>query len=174
MCCCKLDIKKAYDHVNWDVLLYILKRCGCGEKWCTLIVHVFIRCAFLYWWTVLRRVFSIVLVVWDREILCLPYCLLLLWKMISAIVNGGLLSSFLLGLGLLMPSIFPIWCRTGRSYWQDYSRQGYYRRGYSRKNFTDRLVIGPMPLGSYGKGPYCRDNRQRRILTAETRLLWFS
>jgi hypothetical protein len=25
--------KKAYDHVNWDFLLYLLHRCGFGEKW---------------------------------------------------------------------------------------------------------------------------------------------
>jgi hypothetical protein len=30
---CKLDLKKAYDHVNWDFLSYLLRRCGFSEKW---------------------------------------------------------------------------------------------------------------------------------------------
>jgi hypothetical protein len=34
---CKMDVEKAYDHVNWDFLLYRLKRCGFGAKWCSWI-----------------------------------------------------------------------------------------------------------------------------------------
>ena len=30
---CKLDVEKAYNHVNWDFLIYMLDRCGFHEKW---------------------------------------------------------------------------------------------------------------------------------------------
>ena len=29
----KLDIKKAYDHVNLNALFYLMERMGFGEKW---------------------------------------------------------------------------------------------------------------------------------------------
>jgi hypothetical protein len=30
---CELDLEKAYDSVNCEFLLCLLKRCGFGEKW---------------------------------------------------------------------------------------------------------------------------------------------
>jgi hypothetical protein len=34
---CKLDLEKAYDHVNWEFLSYILGLLGLGSKWRKLI-----------------------------------------------------------------------------------------------------------------------------------------
>ena len=30
---CKLHVEKAYDHVNWSFLTYMLQHCGFSEKW---------------------------------------------------------------------------------------------------------------------------------------------
>ena len=29
----KLDIEKAYDHVNWSAVFYLMERMGLGDKW---------------------------------------------------------------------------------------------------------------------------------------------
>ena len=45
---CKLDIEKAYDHVNWKFLIAVLRKMGFGEKlinwieWCISTVKFFV------------------------------------------------------------------------------------------------------------------------------------
>jgi hypothetical protein len=34
-----MNLKKAYDHVYWDFLLYMLRRCGFGGKCCSWIAY---------------------------------------------------------------------------------------------------------------------------------------
>jgi hypothetical protein len=46
---CKMDLEKAYDHVNWDFLLYMLRRCGFGRLWCSWIAH----CVSSMWFSIL-------------------------------------------------------------------------------------------------------------------------
>ena len=30
---CKLDVEKAFDHMNWGFLMYMLQQCGFSDKW---------------------------------------------------------------------------------------------------------------------------------------------
>ncbi|NAW49653.1 hypothetical protein FGF92_23750, partial [Salmonella sp. gx-f5] len=36
---CKLDMENAYDHVNWEFLLYLLGRCGFDSRWISWMQH---------------------------------------------------------------------------------------------------------------------------------------
>ena len=36
---CKLDIQKAYDHLNWNFLILIMQRMGFGAKWIRWVKH---------------------------------------------------------------------------------------------------------------------------------------
>ena len=34
---CKLDLEKAYNHINWNFLLIVMQKMGFGEKWASWI-----------------------------------------------------------------------------------------------------------------------------------------
>lgn len=36
---CKLDVDKAYDHVNWEFLFYLIEMCSFGGRYSNLIKH---------------------------------------------------------------------------------------------------------------------------------------
>jgi hypothetical protein len=58
----KFDLEKVHDHVNWAFLLYLLKRCGFGEKWRDWIAHcITIVWGFPFLLMVHRLDFSLVL-----------------------------------------------------------------------------------------------------------------
>jgi len=98
---CKMNLEKAYDRVNWNFLLYMLRKCGFGGKWCSWIAH----CISLVQFSVLVNgspngffnsfrglrqgdPLSPLLFVFVTEALS---------RMISVVVNGGLLESFTVG-----------------------------------------------------------------------------
>ena len=41
---CKLDIKKAYDHINWNFLLGVIQKKGFGWRWVRWITMVHLYC----------------------------------------------------------------------------------------------------------------------------------
>lgn len=69
------NLEKAYDHVNWEFLLYLMRRCGFREKWKAWIAN----CISTAWFLILVNGspsgFLVVPVDCDRGILYLLYCL---------------------------------------------------------------------------------------------------
>jgi hypothetical protein len=72
---CKLDLEKAYDHVNWDFLLYLLERCSFGERWRGWIAHCISTICFSIIINGSPSSFLVVHQVYNKGILCLLYCL---------------------------------------------------------------------------------------------------
>ena len=93
-----MDLEKAYDHINWDFLMYMLRRCGFRGKWCSWIAHCISSMQFLALVNgSSTRFFSISRGSRQEDPLS-PLVFVLVMKalgmMISIAVSGGLLSGF--------------------------------------------------------------------------------
>jgi hypothetical protein len=98
---CKLDMEKAYEHVDWNFLLDLLKRCSFGERWCSWIKH----CISSVQFTVLINGFPSGFFGSSRGVRqgdpLSPFLFVLVIeafsKMISAIYSRGLILGFFVG-----------------------------------------------------------------------------
>jgi hypothetical protein len=96
-----LDLEKAYDHANWEFLLYLLERSGFGEKWSAWIAFcISTVCYFVLINGAPSRFFSSTRGLRQGDPLS-PLLFLLvmeaLSKMMSATVDRDLLEGFTVG-----------------------------------------------------------------------------
>jgi hypothetical protein len=98
---CNLDIEKAYDHVNWSFLLYMLGRCGFRVKWCEWISRCFSMVRFFVLINGTLIGFFNNSSGLRQGILFSPLLFVIVMEALSillfATVNRGLLSRFLVG-----------------------------------------------------------------------------
>jgi hypothetical protein len=98
---CKLDMEKAYDHVDWNFLIYLLRRCGFGERWCLWIKHCISTVRFLVLINgVPSGFFGSSRGVWQGDPLS-PFLFVLVMeafrRMLGALISRGLISGFTVG-----------------------------------------------------------------------------
>jgi hypothetical protein len=98
---CKLDMEKAYDHVDWNFLIYLLRRCGFGERWCLWIKHCISTVRFLVLINgVPSGFFGSSRGVWQGDPLS-PFLFVLVMeafsRMLGAFISRGLISGFTVG-----------------------------------------------------------------------------
>jgi len=109
---CRLDIEKAYDHVNWEFLMYVLSRMGFGERWITWIRHYVSSTSF----AILVNGSPIDFFSTSRGLRqgdpISPLLFLLVievfTKMLLAVTSAGLLSRFSVAEGTQLPLVYPI------------------------------------------------------------------
>ena len=98
---CKLDLEKAYDYVNWDFLLYLLRRCGFGERWKDWIEWCILTVRFSILVNGTSKGFFNSLKGIRQEDPLSPLLFLLVMearsRMVNAIVDQGLLTGFSMG-----------------------------------------------------------------------------
>jgi hypothetical protein len=61
---CKLDIMKAFDHINWKVSLHMLKMCDFEENWVSWISHCIfsVRFSILFYKLIFKKSFKKIIV----------------------------------------------------------------------------------------------------------------
>ena len=92
---CKLDIEKAYDHVNWDPLIYVMRRMGLGRDG-LLELDIISLLFILQWWLIALLLSSL-----HQGDPISPLLFLLVMKvftrMLKSASTAGLISGFSLG-----------------------------------------------------------------------------
>lgn len=98
----KLDLKKAYDHINWTFLHYMMGTLGFGSKWRNQMYVCYSLVAFSILINGFSKVFSEVLRGLRQGDLFSPYLFIMVMKALNIMIrkaNDAFLSAFVVGHG---------------------------------------------------------------------------